>query len=63
MHPYLTEQLVHDHIVEIRGSATTRSAGSRSARHMLPGHERVGRLLVTVGMRLVGDERRSHGAR
>jgi hypothetical protein len=63
MHPYLTEQLVHEHVAELRGSAPTRSGGSRPTHRGLPGRERAGWLLVTVGMRLLGDERRAHGMR
>lgn len=68
MHPYLTEQLVHERIAELHRSAPrrptgSRSTGSRSIPRARPGRERVGWLLVTLGLRLVGDGRRmpAHG--
>jgi hypothetical protein len=63
MHPYLTELMVRDRVAELRGSATSRPARSRSTRRALPRRERVGWLLVTIGMRLVGNGRRvpAHG--
>ena len=67
MHPYLTEQLVHERIAELRGSSTNRPAGTRAndrrARRAHPGRARVGWLLVSLGLRLVGDGRRmpAHG--
>ena len=70
MHPYLTEQLVHERIAELQGRSTKPQVGSRSkgrrtrrTRRALPGRARVGWLLVTLGLRLVGDGRRmpAHG--
>ena len=67
MHPYLTEQLVHEHVAELRRSATRRPTGGRPKGRRtgrpLPGRQRAGWLLVTVGLRLVGDGRRmpAHG--
>lgn len=63
MHPYLTEQMVHERVAELRGSTTRRPSRSRSTRRALPRRERVGWLLVTLGLRLVGNGRRvpAHG--
>jgi hypothetical protein len=47
MHPYLLETFAHD-----RAAAITRSAGARSSRHP---RQRIGWMLVTVGLRLIGD--------
>jgi len=47
MHPYLLETFAHD-----RATAITRSAGARSSRHP---RQRIGWMLVTVGLRLIGD--------
>jgi len=58
MHPYLTEQLVHERVAELRRSVPRRPARGRSPRRALPGRERVGWLLVTFGLRLVGNGRR-----
>ena len=67
MHPYLTQQLVHEHVAELRRSSTRRPAGvragRRTSRRPLPGRERAGWLLVTVGLRLIGAGRRSAGTR
>ena len=57
MHPYLTEQLVHERVAELRGTATMRSSGRRSRTRALPSRERVGWLLVTLGLRLVRNGR------
>ncbi len=63
MHPYLTEQLAHERIAELRRSAPRRRTGVRLRRRALPARERVGWLLVTFGLRLVGNGRRmpAHG--
>ena len=47
MHPYLLETFAHD-----RAAAIARSAGARSKRHS---RQRIGWMLVTVGLRLIGD--------
>ncbi len=49
MHPYLLETFAHD-----RAAAITRSAGARSNRPQRP-RQRIGWMLVTVGLRLIGD--------
>lgn len=57
MQTYLSEELVHERVAELRGSGSTRPAGRRLGGRGLTGRERVGGLLVTVGLRLVGDGR------
>jgi hypothetical protein len=47
MHPYLLETFAHDRAVGVR-----RSAGGRPVRHS---RQRIGWMLVTVGLRLIGD--------
>jgi hypothetical protein len=47
MHPYLLETFTND-----RAAAIARSAGARSTRHP---RQRIGWMLVTVGLRLIGD--------
>lgn len=47
MHPYLLETFAHD-----RAAAVHSSAGTRSRRHP---RQRVGWMMVTVGLRLIGD--------
>jgi hypothetical protein len=49
MHPYLLETFAHD-----RAAAIAHSAGIRSTRHPRP-RQRIGWMLVTVGLRLIGD--------
>ena len=48
MHPYLLEAFAHD-----RAASMHHSAGIRSSRHS---RQRVGRVLVSVGLRLMGDD-------
>jgi hypothetical protein len=47
MHPYLLETFAHDRV-----AAMHHSAGARSGQHP---RQRIGRMLVTVGQRLIGD--------
>ena len=47
MHPYLLETFAHD-----RAAAMARSAGARTSRQP---RQRIGWMLVTVGLRLIGD--------
>ena len=47
MHPYLLETFAHD-----RAAAMHLSAGARRRRHP---RQRIGWMLVTVGLRLIGD--------
>jgi hypothetical protein len=47
MHPYLLETFAHD-----RAAAIAHSAGARSKRYP---QQRIGWMLVTVGLRLIGD--------
>jgi hypothetical protein len=47
MHPYLLETFAHD-----RAAAIAHSAGARSSKHP---RQRIGWMLVTVGLRLIGD--------
>jgi len=54
MHPYLLEAFAHD-----RAAAMHRSAGARGSRHS---RQRIGWVLVDVGMRLVGDGPPRHAA-
>jgi hypothetical protein len=49
MHPYLLETFAHD-----RAAAMAHSAGARSKRQQPP-RQRIGWMLVTVGLRLIGD--------
>ena len=48
MHPYLLEAFAHD-----RAASMHHSAGVRSSRQS---RQRVGRMLVSVGLRLIGDD-------
>jgi hypothetical protein len=50
MHPYLLETFAHD-----RAAAMARSAGARSSRQPRRPRQRVGWMLVAVGLRLIGD--------
>ena len=50
MHPYLLETFAHD-----RAAAIARSAGVRSKRQPQRPRQRIGWMLVTVGLRLIGD--------
>jgi hypothetical protein len=50
MHPYLLETFAHD-----RATAMARSAGARSSREPQRPRQRIGWMLVTVGLRLIGD--------
>ena len=62
MHPYLTEQLVHERVADLCGRAKRRPARTRSTRRALPRRERVGWAVVTLGLRLVGNGRMTaHG--
>jgi hypothetical protein len=65
MHPYLLETFAHD-----RAAAIAHSGGARSSRqpsYRQPSYrqprQRIGWMLVTVGLRLIGDGRaRRHPA-
>jgi len=63
MQTYLSEELVHERVAELRGSGSMRPAGSRLSGRGLTGRERVGGMLVTLGLRMVGDGRHlsAHG--
>ena len=52
MHPYLLETFAHD-----RAAAMARSAGVRSSRPAVYAQprQRIGWMLVTVGLRMIGD--------
>ncbi len=50
MHPYLLETFAHD-----RAAAIIRSAGARSSSQAQRPRQRIGWMLVTVGLRLIGD--------
>jgi hypothetical protein len=50
MHPYLLETFAHD-----RAAAVHRSAGARASRKPQRPRQRIGWMLVTVGLRLIGD--------
>jgi hypothetical protein len=55
MHPYLMEALVHDRVAALRRGATPRSPRNRGVVVRRQRRERFGWLLVTVGLRLVGE--------
>ena len=69
MHPYLTEQLVHERIAELQGRSMKPQVGSRSKGRRtrrgasMLGRARVGWFLVSLGLRLVGDGRRMRAPR
>jgi hypothetical protein len=50
MHPYLLETFAHDRVAAIAHSAST-----RSSRQPQRPRQRIGWMLVTVGLRLIGD--------
>ena len=50
MHPYLLETFAHD-----RAAAMHHSASVRSSRQPQRPRQRIGWMLVTVGLRLIGD--------
>ena len=52
MHPYLLETFAHDRVATIH-----HSAGARSNRHP---RQRIGRMLVSAGLHLIGDDTPSH---
>ena len=53
MHPYLLETFAHDRAAAMHQSAGARSTG-QPQRLQRPG-QRIGWMLVTVGLRLIGD--------
>ncbi len=50
MHPYLLETFAHD-----RAAAMHQSASARQSRRAQRPRQRLGWMLVTVGLRLIGD--------
>lgn len=50
MHPYLLETFAHD-----RAAAMHASASARSSRQAQRPRQRIGWMLVSVGLRLIGD--------
>ncbi len=53
MHPYLLETFAHDRAAAIARSASVRS--KRQPRRLRGPRQRIGWMLVTVGLRLIGD--------
>jgi hypothetical protein len=50
MHPYLLETFAHD-----RATSIARSAGGHANRRPERPRQRLGWMLITVGLRLIGD--------